>query len=100
MKSIDSQLGFGCGHQFCYDCVKNGLELSIKDRTVGQKCPSYGCKELADENVIKLIVSKQMFNKYKENSRRRRMRERNIKVNFHEKNMMFLKMIFLVPRRR
>ena len=68
-RDIDLLMGFDCGHQFCRICLKNMIELSINDRTVGQKCPQKGCAKIADESIVRLLVSPELFHKYQDMKR-------------------------------
>ena len=56
---------FGCEHHFCEDCIKHYLQTMITDGIVGGiKCAAIGCQHLADEGVIKRLVSKEVFKRY------------------------------------
>lgn len=62
-----------CGHSFCRNCIVQYLHGRILDGEVLEiRCPTISCSNL-DQDSIKIYISEEMFNKYKEFVRRKLM---------------------------
>jgi len=58
---------FGCGHKYCAACVKDYFEGKIKENlSYGYKCPNPECEAEAGFELIKEIISLELFEKYDE----------------------------------
>ncbi|OMJ80940.1 hypothetical protein SteCoe_18702 [Stentor coeruleus] len=67
----DSKLS--CGHSFCRNCITQYINGKIMDGEVLEiRCPTISCYIL-DQNSIKIYISEEMFDKYKEFIHRKHM---------------------------
>ncbi|CAG2163936.1 unnamed protein product, partial [Oppiella nova] len=56
---------FPCRHINCRTCIGNYFTTLIKDGTVGQlKCPDVDCQTAAPPNMVRELVSDDLFTKY------------------------------------
>lgn len=54
-----------CGHEFCNDCWKGNLEMSIKEgKTFDIHCMQKGCPEFVPEYVVQALVDPDIWTKY------------------------------------
>ncbi|CAI2368984.1 unnamed protein product [Moneuplotes crassus] len=58
-------LSLGCGHNFHYDCMKEGILAQFEANIVPLKCPTQGCKSEFSEEQIMTLTSKEHFEHYK-----------------------------------
>ncbi|XP_074352346.1 putative E3 ubiquitin-protein ligase ARI8 [Apium graveolens] len=65
-KSYESTVGF-CGHRFCGACLKSYVSVAINDgaRCLFLRCPDPSCHAVIGQDMVNLLVSCEIWNKYK-----------------------------------
>ncbi|CAI2365342.1 unnamed protein product [Moneuplotes crassus] len=59
----------GCGHHFCKLCLRDYIEMKIKNSLVFDiNCPEQDCKETIEMNVMIQVSTKEMIERYNEYS--------------------------------
>lgn len=61
----ENMVSYGCEHQYCEECTRANLDLSVKDGTVeSMKCPDTKCEMIAPYSLIKRIIVPELFRRY------------------------------------
>jgi hypothetical protein len=61
----ENSIQLACDHIFCKECLKNYLEILIRDSKVDQiKCLQVGCKVELNGSIVKNHVNNEYFKKY------------------------------------
>lgn len=61
-------IGISCGHRFCRNCYTHYLTQKIKEEGESRRiqCPSSDCSVIVDEKTVELLVTPEVYAKYRE----------------------------------
>lgn len=71
MKNFKYTLFFDFTHQYCFYCVKEYCITQIENFKSEIKCIDPECNSIINNNVLKRIVSQDIYNKFRKNCRRK-----------------------------
>jgi len=61
----EDSTALSCRHPFCNDCWRSYLVMKISEgEVIGITCPSYRCKVIVSDDVIRARISPELYDKY------------------------------------